>query len=76
MQSNLPLSVLRGQILRDSTFLSLSGGENEIKPGDLDVTSVNYGRHIFCELPVSFLKLGWGKEMKNLGKGFCKEVYI
>lgn len=62
MQSNLPLSVLRGEILRDSTFLSLSRDENEIKPGDLDITKVNYGRHIFCELPMSFLNLGWGKK--------------
>lgn len=44
--------------------------------GDLNVTAVNYGRHIFCELTISFLKLGWGKKKKkNLGKGFCEEVY-
>lgn len=69
MQSNLPLSVLRGEILRDSIFPSLRRDENEIKPSDLDVTAVNYGRHMFCELPISFLKLGWGKKKEEPWEG-------
>lgn len=68
--------VLRGEILIGSTFPSLSRDENEIKPSDLDVTALSYGKHIFCELPVSFLKSGWGEKMKNLGKGFCGEEHI
>ena len=50
MQSNLLLSILRGEILFDSTFQSLGRDENEIKPGDPGVTAVNYGEHIFYEL--------------------------
>lgn len=58
MQSNLLLSVLRGEILIYCTFQSLERERNEIKPGDPGVTAVNYGEHIFNELPIFFLKLG------------------
>lgn len=76
MQSNFLLSILRGEILFDSTFQSLGRDENEIKLGDPGVTAVNYGEHIFYELPISSLKSEWGKRMKNSGKELCKEVYI
>lgn len=59
MQSNFLLSILRGEILFDSTFQSLGRDENEIKLGDPGVTAVNSGEHIFYVLrnvPISSLK--------------------